>query len=73
MTDNTINKKTCLFCAFWKPEEKILIIFRKGGACTLRNKDTRLHETCWGWKICSPNQLETRKKAGLIEEVDANG
>jgi predicted nucleic acid-binding Zn ribbon protein len=66
-------RKICLLCAYWQPEGEVMKIVRSGGLCSMSGKETRLYDTCWGWKICSPGQLEKRKKAGLIEEVDANG
>lgn len=62
--------KTCLYCAFWHPEGKIRKIVRHGGDCKLTGKDTQLKDSCWAWKICSPNQLDQRKEAGLVEEVE---
>lgn len=63
-------KIICLLCAFWSPEGNIKGIMRHGGKCNLKNTDSRMEESCWAWKICSPNQLEQRKEAGLVEEVE---
>jgi hypothetical protein len=68
-----MGKKICLLCFFWEPEGKVRNIIRHGGKCSLSKGDTRLNETCWGWRVCSPSQLEKRKKAGLIEEVEVDG
>lgn len=61
--------KTCLFCFFWQPEGKNRGIIRHGGKCKFKGIDMRMDDSCWAWRICSPNQLEKRKEAGLIEEV----
>jgi len=57
-------------CAYWKPDGKIQGIIRHGGKRALTDKDCRMNDSCWAWKICSPNQLEARKEAGLGEEVE---
>lgn len=62
--------KTCLFCAYWQQEGKIQGIIRHGGKCSLSRSDTRMNESCLLWKIYSPSQLEQRKVAGLVEEVE---
>jgi len=38
----------------------------------MTGKKTKLHDVCWGWRICSPSQLDERKNAGLFEEVKGN-
>lgn len=63
--------KTCVMCAYWQHESKIQNIIRHGGKCKLNDKETRMEESCWGWRVCSPNQLESRKQAGLVEEAHA--
>ena len=65
-------KKICLLCFFWNPEGKFVKIIRHGGSCIRLGKDTKLDDTCLGWKFCSPSQLEKRKKTGLMEEVKGN-
>ena len=62
--------KTCVMCAYWTPDGKIQGIIRHGGKCSLSRSDTRMNESCLLWKICSPNQLDQRKVAGLVEEVE---
>jgi hypothetical protein len=66
-------KKICLLCAYWLVVGEAIKIVRRGGLCSMSGNVARMHDTCWGWKKCSPGQLELRKKAGLIEEVGTNG
>ena len=68
---NMYDYKTCLLCASWHPEGKLKGIIRHGGTCNITKADTRMTDTCWAWNICSPNQLQRRKQAGLVEEVEA--
>lgn len=70
-TNSDEPKKICLLCASWKPKGKVNEIIRHGGSCITLGKDTKLDDTCLGWKFCSPSQLAQRKQAGLIEEVEA--
>ena len=60
---------TCVMCAYWQHEGKIQGIIRHGGKCKLNDKEARMDDKCILWKICSPNQLEARKEAGLVQEV----
>ena len=60
--------KTCLLCAYWAHEGEIKGVLRHGGKCLMTDKDSGMNESCWAWKICSPNQLDKRKEAGLIGE-----
>lgn len=62
--------KTCVLCAYWQPDGKIQGIIRHGGKCKLNDKETRMEESCLVWKLCSPNQLDARKEAGLVQEVE---
>ena len=70
--DLKIVLRKCLLCYFWQPIGKTFDITRCGADCLMTGKKTKLHDVCWGWKICSPSQLEKRKKTGLIEEVKGN-
>jgi len=62
--------KTCLLCTYWKPEGTIKGTIRHGGKCALTDKDCRMNDSCLVWKLCSPSQLDQRKVAGLVEEVE---
>ena len=66
-------KKICLLCAYWLVVGEAIKIVRWEWLCSMSGNVARMHDTCWGWKKCSPGQLELRKKAGLIEEVGTNG
>lgn len=58
--------KTCATCAKFQPGRRISSLIREGGLCQLTTKPARICESCWGWKRCSPEQEEERRKAGLI-------
>jgi hypothetical protein len=58
--------RKCVWCGRWTPDRQVASIVRVGGKCEYKG-DTRLDETCWGWKKCTPEQEESRRKAGLIE------
>ena len=62
--------KTCLLCAYWAHEGEIKGVLRHGGKCKLNDKNAHMNDKCLVWKICSPNQLEQRKEAGLVQEVE---
>ena len=68
IADTGKKAKTCLYCAYWKPEGTIKGITRKGGKCLLTDKESKLEASCWGWKACSTKQLEQRKNDGLMGE-----
>ena len=58
--------KTCATCALWQPERPISGIIRYGGRCKYKG-ETRFDYSCWGWTQCSPEQEESRRKAGLVD------
>ncbi len=58
--------KLCATCALWKPDRPIGSLIRIGGKCYYKG-ETKLDYFCWAWKQCSPEQEESRRKAGLIE------
>lgn len=62
--------KTCVMCAYWQPDGQLQNTIRHGGKCTLNDKNTKMGQTCWAFKECSPNQFQKRKQAGLIKEAE---
>ena len=62
--------KPCARCANWHPEGQLQNTIRHGGKCNLNNKNTKMNQTCWGFKECSPNQFHRRRQAGLIKEAE---
>ncbi len=62
-------KECCGTCANWKPPKTN---YSKMGGCPYLPKGVEKYpdEKCisWGWKQASDEQIESRKKAGLIGE-----
>gem|GEM_PF-6761048 len=55
--------KHCATCIHWKPDRQISTIIRSGGKCPYRG-ETKMDDSCWAWKQCTPEQEESRRKAG---------
>lgn len=65
-----MTNKTCLTCTYWQARSNIIDTTRFGGKCLLSDKDSREWHTCWAWKVLSPKQMDQRKEAGMVKEVE---